>query len=119
MKKIEITRKQLNKRRPLPKVKCSCPSGKCSIEIKGCKNCTKTCKPCTNAFACKTHCNNPHNNNRTCQKGSFNIEGTNAIVSDSEADKSVKDTSSSDDETEDYEYAGKKNENDDSDLEGK
>ena len=38
-------------------------------------------------------------------------------MSDSETDESVKDTSSSGDETEDYEYTGKKNENDDSDLE--
>ena len=114
---IETTRKQLNKRRPLPKVKCYCRAGKCSIESKGCKNCTKSCKPCTNACACKAHCSNPHNNNGTCQKCSFQIEGTNGIVSDSETDESVKDTSSSGDETEDYEYTGKKNENDDSDLE--
>ena len=101
---IEITRKQLNKRRPLRKVKCSCRAGKWSIESKGCKNCTKTCKPCTNAFECKTHCSNPHNNNGTCQKCSFNIKGT---VSDSETGESVKDTSSSIDVTEDYVYTGK------------
>ena len=38
-------------------------------------------------------------------------------MSDSATAESVKDTSSSGDETEDYEYTGKKNENEDSDLE--
>ena len=114
---IETTRKQLKKRRPLPKAKCSCRTGKCSIQSKGCKNCAKSCRPCTSACVCKAQCSNPHNDGGTCQLCNDNINDKHNIDSDSENSTSEKDTSSSGDETEDYDYIGKEDEKDDSDLE--
>ena len=114
---IEITRKQLNRRRPLPKAKCSCRPGRCSIETKGCKNCTKSCKPCTNICLCKGQCNNPHNNGGVCPICPENVKDKTNIESASEESLSERDTCSSGDETEDYEYTGQKDENEDSDLE--
>ena len=60
---IDVTRRILNKKRPLPKLKCGCKTAenKCAISSKGCKNCVKSCRPCTNACACKGVCLNPHN----------------------------------------------------------